>query len=128
MNALETWVAEHPFLDGGTGTSSAVFEAMISAYALLSTESSEVALKKEINRGTAANPFLHTFYMDEISQSASGELKGSHIGVIYASLRASLSIGETASLYIEGYEEADDSLEPAEGEFVISRHSEGKTR
>ena len=99
--ALDTWVAEHPFLDEDTGTSSAVFDAVISTHALLTMEASKEALHRELNRGAAANPFLFQFYIDEIRKSDSKFIKGDHIGIFYSSLRAGLSLGDMASLSIE---------------------------
>ena len=89
--ALETWVPEHPFLDGGRGFSSAVFGGMVIAKALMTPEASEAALQKELASGAAANPFLFDFY------TATGDdfIHPGHIGAVYASLRANLSLGES---------------------------------
>ena len=116
-NALETWVAEHPFLDGASGTSSAVFEAMISTKALRTSSASVTALQRELDRGVAANPFLSEFYLDQ-----SNFVQPEHIGIIYASLRAGLSLGDSANLFVGGYEEADDEEAlRAEIEITLTR-------
>ena len=127
LNALETWVGEHPFLlEGGLGTSSAVFEAVIATHALFHPSASEAAFNREINKGTAANPFLHTFYMDKIGLYGNGKIREKHIGLLYASLRSSLSIAETASLHIEGPDVDDDSSGSLEVEFIRSREGDDK--
>ena len=106
---LETWVSEHPFLIGGSQPSSAVFDAMISAHALKSKIASGAALQRELSRGSAANPFLSEFYFSlEGNSSERTYLPPGHIGVVYASLRARLSIGDSATLEVEGNEEAEE--------------------
>ena len=57
--ALETWVAEHPFLDGGGGhPATAVFDAVISAEALRSPVASAPALKREIGSRRRSQSFF----------------------------------------------------------------------
>ena len=116
--ALETWVPEHPFLDGGRGFSSAVFGAMVVTKALVTEEISETALQRQLASGAAANPFLFEFYTSELHPFIQPE----HIGVVYASLRANLSLGENAGLFVAGAEEfeSEDDLK-AEVEFTIGR-------
>ena len=116
--ALETWVPEHPFLDGGRGFSSAVFGAMVITKALMVSDISESALQRELGSGAAANPFLFDFY----TASDDSYLRPEHIGAIYASLRANLSLGEGASLSIYGPEaiEDEDDLK-ADVDFVLTR-------
>ena len=124
--ALDTWVAEHPFLDGASHASSAVFDAMISTTALQSSSASasQGSLQRELDRGAAANPFLAEFYLEQ-AQSVPAE----HIGIIYASLRASLSLGDTANLFVGGIEEAvDEEALRAEIEITISRRDAGSPR
>lgn len=113
--ALEEWVPEHPFLDGGRGFSSAVFGAMVVAKALKTPQTSEIALRHELLKGAAANPFLFDFYTAEEEKY----IQPDHIGAVYASLRANLSIGESASLFISGPDdiENEDDLK-ADVEFV----------
>ena len=114
--ALETWVPEHPFLDGGRGFSSAVFGAMIIAKALVTPETSETALQKELASGVSANPFLFEFYKSQEGNF----IHPSHIGAVYASLRANLSLGETASLFIIGPEDIEDEDDlKADVDFVL---------
>lgn len=106
--ALETWLPDHPFLDGSRA-STAVFDAVIVGYALTHPKSSDVALSRELLRGTAANPFLSEFY--PVSRDGGTPvLPPEHVGVIYASYRSRLSIGDSANLIIEGKEEDEDQL------------------
>ena len=109
-NALSTWVTEHPFLDGdGQRPSSAVFGGFIASEAICSEESADVALSKELGHGTAANPFLAEFYISNCRQNPEKPplIAAEHVGVLYASLRARLSLGQTANLRIDG--ESDDA-------------------
>jgi len=47
-----------------------------------------------------------------------------HIGIVYASLRARLSLGDTASLFVEGSEEAEEEAAlQAEVEITLSRRN-----
>ena len=117
-NALETWVDDHPFLDGQGGASSHVFEARVASRALLSATYGEEALRVELRRGSAANPFLYTFYEGEATGSAPMTIRPQHIGVFYNSLRSSLSLGEKASLTVLGYEEIDIGDDDDEEEML----------
>lgn len=124
--ALETWVPEHPFLDGGSGTAAAVFEAVIAAAALRDKGTSEAAAVLEISKGAAANPFLAEFYFDDESEKS---LPPEHIGIIYASLRARLSLGDSASLSVEGFDEGDEIEQlRADVEINIARFGEEQLR
>lgn len=128
-DALETWVPEHPFLDGGLGTSSAVFEGLITSQALKSQVTAQVALKSELARGAASNPFLSEFYLEDGKELV---LPPEHVGIIYASLRARLALGDTASLLVEGVEGADDADEEealkSDIEITVSRAGRSKTK
>jgi len=104
-NALETWVADHPFLDGGRTPVSAVFDAVIAGIALCDERTAGAATSRELARGVAANPFLAEFYL---AAQTEGYIRPEHVGIIYASLRARLSIGDEASLSIEGVDSEDD--------------------
>ena len=120
--ALETWVPEHPFLNGGVGTSSAVFDAMISTHALRTPVSAEAALQRELKRGVAANPFLSEFYAPEGAAYEPVYLPPEHIGVVYSSLRARLALGDSASLLVEGSEDAEEEEAlRAEVEITLAR-------
>ena len=111
-NALEEWVGEHPFLDGGFSPSSAVFDAMITATALHSTDASRAELQKELMKGMGCNPFLFTFYLNASDNTIHRE----HIGVVYASLRASLALGDVASLFV-----TEDENDGGLAEILLSR-------
>lgn len=127
--ALDTWVPEHPFLDGGTGTSSAVFDAVISTHALRKTDSAEMALQRELRRGAASNPFLSEFYIPEGNASEPVDLPPQHIGIVYSSLRARLALGDSASLLVEGAEDAEEEEAlRAEVEVTISRRDAQQAR
>jgi hypothetical protein len=126
-SALDTWVPEHPFLNGPVA-SSAVFEAMITANALKRGESMEVAVQRELRRGSRANPFLAEFYVENAAANGS-YLPPEHVGIVYASLRARLSLGDTASLLVEGPEEADEEEAlRAEVEITVSRQNLDRSR
>lgn len=125
--ALESWVAEHPFLNGAAEASSAVFDAMISIRALKTPTSNEVSTLREIRRGAAANPFLSEFYLPENSDDAF--LPPEHIGIFYASMRARLSLGDAASLLVEGPENVtDENSLVAEVEISLSRYDTDRPR
>lgn len=126
-DALETWLPEHPFLDGGYRASSAVFEAVITAAALRTSAAADSAVSKELSRGSAANPFLAEFYVSEAEELP--VLPAEHIGIVYTSLRARLTINDQASLLVEG---ADDGEEEealrAEVEILVNREDSDKPR
>lgn len=109
QEALKTWVDEHPFLDGASRPSSTVFGAAIASRALRdgANEARAQALREELFRGAAANPFLAAFYLDGVEF-----VDPDHIGIIYASVRAGLSLGEAATLSIDSDEDmsGDDEL------------------
>ena len=127
--ALETWVPEHPFLDGTTAASSIVFDAMITAHALRNPSYSHAALDRELKRGAAANPFLSEFYLWEASGSEPEDLRAEHIGVIYASLRSRLAMGDTANLSVDSVEDAqeEDALY-ADVEITLARRKADRPR
>lgn len=127
-NALEGWVEEHPFVDGNGNASSAVFEAVISTRALKKMDSSSRALQEELSKGDAANPFLYVFYIDERAELGTVSVPEEHIGVIYSSLRASLSHGETASLLVEELDESNDAASTADVEIEFTRRGDDNSR
>ena len=111
--------------------SSSVFDAMISTRALQNPASAESALRRELARGAAANPFLSEFYGPQGELAEPIFLRPEHIGVVYASLRARLSIGDTASLLVEGPEKAEEEDENAlraEVEISLARRGEDRLR
>jgi hypothetical protein len=120
--ALKTWVPEHPFLSGREVPSSAVFDAAIAVRALRQESSAKVALDRELTRGSSsANPFLAEFYTPDNGAELTF-LPPEHIGIIYASLRARLSLGDTASLVVEAPEEgSEDEILRAEVEITLGR-------
>ncbi len=126
--ALDTWVPEHPFLKGGRDTSSAVFDAVISTRALKNSASAEAAIQRELARGAAANPFLSEFYVADHGD-VPVYLPPAHIGIIYASLRARLSLGDAASLLVEAPDDAEgeDALR-AEVEITVARRDAERPR
>ncbi len=121
--ALRTWVPDHSFLGGRDAPSSAVFDAVIAVRALKRNDSAELALNRELARGAAsANPFLAEFYAPQDKDSGLTFLPPQHVGIIYSSLRARLSLGDTASLLVEGPEEgAEDEILRAEVEITVGR-------
>lgn len=122
-NALETWVNEHPFLDGaGRQPSSAVFGGLIAAKALRVEAVADHVLSQELNHGTLANPFLAEFYITTLQKDQNTkipEMPPTHIGLVYASLSARLSSGQNASLRIDADMRSVDN-EEAEVEIVIA--------
>ncbi|WP_162800691.1 hypothetical protein [Acidibrevibacterium fodinaquatile] len=128
--ALKTWVPEHPFLGGRNVPSSAVFDAVIAVRALKRDESAELALTRELARGAAsANPFLAEFYAPQAKGGELTFLPPQHIGIIYSSLRARLSLGDTASLFVEGPEEGpEDEILRAEVEITLGRRGSDRAQ
>jgi len=129
-DALKTWLSEHPFLGGRDMPASAVFDAVIAARALKHIDSAELALNRELARGAAsANPFLADFYAPREKNGELTFLPPQHIGVIYSSLRARLSIGDTASLLVEAPDEGrEDELLRAEVEITLGRRGSDRAQ
>ena len=126
-NALKTWVADHPFLDGHDRPSSAVFDAVISTWTLRhsSNDAKNTATERELARGIAANPILSEIYINELYKSDELHIPPEHIGIVYLSLRARLSLGDEVSMLIEDTESTttDDVLR-AEVEITQLRRDE----
>ena len=120
-NTLKTWVGEHPFLDGDSNPSSAVFEAVICMHALKNDAAVSEAVRRELTKGEAANPFLYVFFMSEELKSETIPLPEEQIGVIYSSIRASLAQGDTASLLVAEPDGAKTEAPHADVEIEISR-------
>ena len=119
-DALENWAPEHPFLDGtGNQPSSAVFEGLLVSKAL----HKGLIFEMEFDHRISTNPFLAEFYISELNKSAHhpSQIQADHIGIVYASLRARLSQGETASLRIDG--EMDEDHAEVE---IIRENQNGK--
>lgn len=115
--ALETWVGEHPFLNGLKGAS-AVFDAIIVNTALSDPHLSAIATDQELGKGVAANPFLSEFFIRE-EEGTTQAIKPELVGLVYNSLRAQLSIGQTASLSLDGVE-ADDDMDRLAVEIEVT--------
>ena len=108
-NALETWVVEHPFLDGdGRAPSSEVFGGLLAAHAIHGAVPGSAILSQELGRKTSVNPFLAEFYMSLLETDGHGQMRIPlrHVGIVYSSICARLSLGEYASLLIDV--ESDD--------------------
>jgi hypothetical protein len=126
--ALQNWVPEHPFLDGGQNASSAVFDAVISTHALKTQGAMDVVVQRELQKGVAANPFLSEFYIPDHGSSELF-LPPAHVGILYSSLRARLSLGDTASLSIEGPDDAEEEEAlRAEVEITLARRDSERPR
>ena len=112
-DALENWLEEHPFLDGeGKKPSSAVFAGLLAARALNNRNTMKAALRTELGRGTAANPFLAEFYIPLLKNGGTTpRIPAEHLGVLYFSIRARLALGEYVSLTVDDEidEGADDT-------------------
>ena len=111
-NALNTWIEEHPFLDGfGKKASSEVFEAHIYLYSLQSLQKEEEGkvLNEQTSRGQKANPFLSALYDDVFGTPEI--IPAKHLGILYASVRSRLLLGQRASLEI--YEQPSTSSHAA---------------
>ena len=124
LAAIDTWMHEHPFLDGRGETSCAVFEAQICVHALR-THKSVTALNRQLELGRKANPFLLELYSSGTHGSGT-DLEGvaaEHVGILYASVRSRLLRGEWASLEIS--EPSDHEYgHPLEFEITIGRGRE----
>ena len=106
-NALAGWMNDHPFLNNGM-PSSIVFGAMIAVHALRKPEARDAAVQQGMSAGAAANPFLFDFYFDE-NRLPGTPLPPEHVGILYASLRAGLAIGDVSSLLVEGAKDAGEA-------------------
>ncbi|MER8622878.1 hypothetical protein [Mesorhizobium sp. M1143] len=117
-DALNTWVAEHPFLKSLHSASSVVFEAMIATHALKNPAIADQVVARELARGAAANPFLAEFYVLDPAESVF--LPPDHVGIVYASLRARLALGDSASLLVEDADGGEGPSLRAEVEITFA--------
>ncbi|MDQ2079038.1 hypothetical protein RA307_02510 [Xanthobacteraceae bacterium Astr-EGSB] len=121
-NALNTWLPEHPFLDGAMAASSSVFDAVITTHALKAEHSADLAVQRELRREAGANPFLAEFYVPAPQTEKPLRLPPAHVGILYGSLRARLTLGDSASLTISAPEGAkDEEALRAEVEIALAR-------
>ena len=122
-DALEDWVAQHPFYDKGSqNPPSVVFHAAICAHALLSSSTArEKVAMEELSRGDAANPFLYHFYINASERLGLPSLAPEHVGILYSSIRSSLAQGEFANLFIEDLNDPENAHEWADVEIQVSR-------
>ena len=130
--AVDGLFIDHPFIDHGGGGGadvrawSAVFDAAISAWALRNAPAAaDVVLELELKKGSAANPFLFEFYRTDDDRFISSD----HIGVVYSSFRAGLSLGDTASLLVQGSDEVsiEEDFE-ADVDFILIRQGSESPR
>lgn|GEM_PF-5680682 len=97
--------------------------------ALKNPASADAAIPRELKRGAAANPFVAEFYLPEAADSEPYFLPPTHIGVVYTSLRARLSIGDEANLLVEGPEDEEEEAPlKAQVEITLSRSDIEKQR
>ena len=126
--AISQWVPEHPFLYGGgrEENPSTVFDAVISVRALKNDEAENVALERELGREMTTNPFLSFFYSENANPDSSGTgadfMPPRHIGLIYSSFRARLSLGDRANLSV--YASRNDEEEETAVEFELNRREQ----
>ena len=116
--AITLWANDHPFLvPGRNAPSTAVFDAVIMVAALSNSLTRDQAVARELARGGAANPFLAALH-PAIGIARQGELHPEQVGLLYASLRAGLSLGDVATLEVEDLDDADD--DSLEASVIIS--------
>ena len=122
--ALDTWMPEHPFLDGKGRASCAVFEAHICVHALRRHKSA-TALSRQLELGRKANPFLLELYRAAAGDSRAGHepVPAEHVGLMYASVRSRLSRAEWASLEVSELDDCENHA-PLEFEINIGRNGE----
>ncbi len=112
--AVANFMSMHPFLDGtGRHSSGAVFAALLSSYALLSTTKDlSTAAERFVSGGpNAPNPFLADFYLN-LARRAGGDeplIPPEHVVALYDSVVARSSPGDVARLSIEGDDETDEA-------------------
>ena len=105
--ALDTWMQEHPFLDGAGNASCAVFEARICVRALRGHRSTD-ARQRQLELGRKANPFLLELYRAAGSGTETDAVVAEDVGILYASVRSRLSRGEWANLEVSERKSRDN--------------------
>jgi hypothetical protein len=123
-SAVETLMAQHPFLDGtGQKPSGAVFGAAITAFGLFSPLPSVKAAAERYAGDSphTPNPFLVDFYLHlaERQEGASPLVAPEHVVLLYESVRARAPVGAVVHLSVEG----DEVNEEAELEIQISNNA-----
>lgn len=123
-DATKRWMLEHPFLDHTTGALSPLFGGYIAVEALRDASIKESALANEFSRGVTTNPFVSDFYM-EILASAGGRpsIPAEHVGLLYASVRARLSSGESAGLSIDEEQHEKTNQHDSNEDQTKNRHN-----
>ncbi|MCR9221666.1 MAG: AAA family ATPase [Alphaproteobacteria bacterium] len=122
-NALAEWVDEHPFLNGSKEPATSVFAAALFARSMKSKRFSELATDRVLAEQGSANPFLVEFYLPVHEPGSKMHIPAEHVGAIYASIRAKLSLGDSASLTVDGGELSDnagDEIESLRSEVEIT--------
>jgi len=128
-SALNVWVGEHPFLKETNNCSSAVFRAMVCVHALNDAATAPVVLDQELGKGSKANPFLSEFYLSQGQGQGVAFLPSEHVGIVYASLRAGLAIGDSAALNIDVPDDFDDENDlRSEVEIELTRQGSDRPR
>lgn len=123
--AVQNLLPQHPFLDGtGGAPSSAVFEACIVAAALKSDRKDLVTIaERHISLiQHTANPFLHDFYLGDAEKEP--RIPTEHIGLVFESVLAKSTQGDTVRLGVEG--NVEDGL--LDVEILIARPGEEAKR
>ncbi len=127
--AMDTWVAEHPFLDGaGQEPSTEVFAGFLSFKALEIAEIAERVRKKIVSRSAKINPFISSFFLppDWSEQPEEHEMDSglANVPLVFSSLMALVPQAETVWLSIQSESGInDDGGDDVEVE--ISRWSPG---
>jgi hypothetical protein len=134
-DAVESFLAQHPFLDGsGEDVSSAVFSADLMAFALHADEPGlRLAGEAWAERSTSApNPFLIDFYEKSAARVEQEPIfvTPEHVGLLDASVRARLRAGQQAALEFaqeEGGDGATVVLEVVRLRDGVEERIEGRT-
>jgi len=122
--AIDRWMSEHPFLDQTTGSPSPLFGGYIAVEALRDAGIKESALAEEFSRGIATNPFISDFYMEILASAGDHPLiPAEHVGLLYASVRARLSSGESAGLSIDEEQHEETNQHDSNEDQTKNRHS-----